>query len=134
MLIVFLILYLCILSVCLCYSVLFYLRHGLAAVVLVGHFLVIISLLERENISLWEREMVGLLIVFFMLYLCVLSVYLCFSVFFYLCHALVHMGLGVGPYGPWDEKSCLWGFRQSKTQTSLLNYRDGLAGYLKICL
>ena len=50
-----------------------------------------ISLRERTNISLWEREMVGLLIVFLMLYLCVLSICLYFSGLFNLCHALVHI-------------------------------------------
>ena len=27
-------------------------------------------------------------------------------------------------YGPRREKTCLWGFRQSKTQASILSYRD----------
>ena len=27
-------------------------------------------------------------------------------------------------YGPRRDKTCLWGFRQSKFQTSLLSYRD----------
>ena len=50
-----------------------------------------ISLRERKNTSLWEREMVGLLIVFLMLYLCVLSICLYSSGLFNLCHALVHI-------------------------------------------
>ena len=29
-------------------------------------------------------------------------------------------------YGPCREKTCLWGFRQSQIQTSLLSYRDEL--------
>ena len=29
-------------------------------------------------------------------------------------------------YGPRHKKTCLWGVRQSKTQTSLLSYRDKL--------
>ena len=29
-------------------------------------------------------------------------------------------------YGPRREKTCLWGFRQSEFQTSLLSYRDYL--------
>ena len=28
------------------------------------------------------------------------------------------------PYGPRRNKTCLWGIRQSDTQTSLLSYRD----------
>ena len=28
--------------------------------------------------------------------------------------------------GPWRNKTCHWGFRQSQTQTSLLSYRDQL--------
>ena len=28
--------------------------------------------------------------------------------------------------GPRRDKACLWGFRQSETQTSLLSYRDQL--------
>ena len=43
----------------------------------------------RESISLYEREMIALLIIFFNLYLCGLSVYLCFSVPLYLRHGLI---------------------------------------------
>ena len=38
-----------------------------------------ISLRDRENISLWEREMVGLLIIFVIVYLCVFTVFLCLA-------------------------------------------------------
>ena len=34
--------------------------------------------------------------------------------------------IGKSIYGPKCDKTCLWGFRQSETQTSLLSYRDKL--------
>ena len=47
-----------------------------------------------------------------------LNVYLFIYVHMYLLPILI--------YGPRREKTCLWGFRQSGAQTSLLNYSDSL--------